>query len=142
MLKVAFALPMSKEDRATFAELAGGREPPKRRVKELVVVAGRRARKDSVAAAIVTWIAVIERGHVGRLSPGERATVTLIACDREQARIVREYSGSYFAAIPEFASPVELETTASLEQTNGVEIVVVTNSYRRSSEVPRVTLRG
>jgi hypothetical protein len=130
ILRGAFALPMSAEERITFDELGGGRAPPTKRVKELVVVAGRRSGKDSIASSIITWIAAIEQGHLGLLRPGERATVMLLACDREQARIIRNYVGSYFQAIPELEAMVVGETKTGLELSNGVEIVIATNDYR------------
>ncbi len=51
IIRAANALPMTPQQLITFGELAGGREPPKRRVKELWIAAGRRAGKDSVASA-------------------------------------------------------------------------------------------
>jgi hypothetical protein len=130
ILRAAFALPMTPEELITFAEIAGGRAPPSKRVKELVVIAGRRSGKDSVASAIIPWIAAIEQGYLGLLRPGERASVLLLACDREQARIIRNYVGSYFQAIPELKAMVTGETKTGLELSNGVEIVVATNDFR------------
>jgi hypothetical protein len=96
ILQAAFALPMTPQELVTFGELAGGRKPPTKRVKELWIVAGRRSGKDSVASAVTAWISGIEQPHIGRLRPGERASVLCIATDREQARIVKSYSESYF----------------------------------------------
>jgi hypothetical protein len=44
VLKAAFALPMSPAELVTFGELAGGRSPPTKRVRELIVTAGRPSR--------------------------------------------------------------------------------------------------
>jgi hypothetical protein len=41
MFKAAFALPMTPRELVTFGELASGRSPPKKLVRELWVVAGR-----------------------------------------------------------------------------------------------------
>jgi hypothetical protein len=57
------------------AILAGGRSPPSRRVRELWIVAGRRAGKDSIASMLATYAATIDEAHVGRLRPGEQAVV-------------------------------------------------------------------
>ena len=130
ILRAAFALPMSPEERMTFSELAGGRAPPLKRVKELVVVAGRRSGKDSTASAVATWIAGIEQGHLGLLRPGELASVMLLACDREQSRIIRNYVASYFQTVPILAEMVIRETKTGLELNNGVEIVIATNDFR------------
>ena len=91
---------MTPQELIMFGELAGGRAPPTKRVKELVFVAGRRGGKDSVASAIAAWMGAIEQSHIGLLRPGEKATVMLLACDREQAGIISRYVRSYFAAIP------------------------------------------
>jgi hypothetical protein len=100
-------------------------------VKELWVVAGRRAGKDSVASLIIAYAAAIEQRHLGRLRPGERATVMCIACDREQAQIVKGYAESYFDEIPELEAMVERRTKNGFLLNNGVEIVITTNSFRR-----------
>ena len=57
VLRAAYGLEMGGADLATFAEIAGGRRAPERPVRELVIAAGRGAGKDSVAAAIATYIA-------------------------------------------------------------------------------------
>jgi hypothetical protein len=109
-LKAAFALPMSPTELATFRELAGGRAPPRRRVKETIVISGRRSGKDSIASLLAAFAAAIEENHVGHLRPGETAHVLLIACDRDQARIVEGYVRSFFNEIPELRAMVTRET--------------------------------
>jgi hypothetical protein len=121
---------MSAKERAIFAELAGRRAPPKKRVKEIVVVAGRRSGKDSVASAVVAWAAGIEAAHIGLLRPGERATVMLLARDREQSKIIKNYVDAFFQTIPELSEQVMRETATGLELANGVEILIATNDYR------------
>ena len=132
VLRAAFALPMSEADLATFARLAGGRKPPERRVRELWIVAGRRSGKDSIASGLAAWSAGIEQGHVGKLRPGELASVLCLACDRDQSRIVKGYADSYFTAIPELGGMKIRETRTGLELDNGAEIVIATNSYRQA----------
>jgi len=132
VLRAAFALPMSEADLATFARLAGGRKPPERRVRELWIVAGRRSGKDSIASGLAAWSAGIEQGHVGKLRPGELASVLCLACDRDQSRIVKGYADSYFTAIPELGGMNIRETRTGLELDNGAEIVIATNSYRQA----------
>ena len=104
ILKAAFALPMTAEELVVFGEFAGGREPPTKRVRELWVCAGRRAGKDSVASLLATYAATIEEAHVGRLRPGELATVQCLACDREQAQIVLGYIKAFFEEIRDLSS--------------------------------------
>jgi hypothetical protein len=92
------------------------------------VIAGRRSGKDSVASAIATSVAMGDyRRH---LRPGERAVVMCLAVDREQARIVHRYIAGYFREVPLLRPLIARETDDGLELTNGVEIVISTNSYR------------
>jgi hypothetical protein len=130
ILKAAYALPRSPADRAVVAPLAGNRDPPAHRVRELWVVAGRRAGKDSIASLIIGFAAGIEQAHLGKLRPGERATVMCIATDREQAQIVKGYSEAYFDEIPELGAMVESRTRNGFLLNNGVEILITTNSFR------------
>jgi hypothetical protein len=56
--------------------------------------------------------------------------VLCLACDRAQARIVTRYIAGYFREIPLLAPLVERESDDGLELSNGVEIIVGTNSFR------------
>ena len=89
---------MTSEELAQFNEIAE-RDTPSRRVRELVVVAGRGAGKDSIASLLATC-AAINFDHRGRLRPGEKAVVMCLACDRAQAAIVFNYIRAYFETIP------------------------------------------
>src|SRR5947199_2443111 len=86
VLKAAAAEPMSDSEKAAFAAVAA-REPPAKRVKELICVAGRGAGKDSIASLIATC-AALNFDPRGKLRPGEKATVMCLACDRHQAAIL------------------------------------------------------
>jgi hypothetical protein len=132
ILKAAFALPMTAEEREVFAEFAGGRDPPSKRVRELWIAAGRRAGKDSIASLLATYAATIEEAHVGRLRPGELATVQCLACDREQAQIVLGYIKAFFEEIPDLKALIVRETRLGLELASGVNITVATNSFRQT----------
>ena len=75
------------------------RDPPKRRVRELWAVVGRRGGKDSVASAVACFAAgFIDYRKV--LRPGERASVLCLAVDKAQAGIVEKYTRAYFADDP------------------------------------------
>jgi hypothetical protein len=128
ILKAAYALLLSAEEQAFFRSVAG-REPPDRPAREVWIIAGRRAGKDSVASVIAAQSAAFFDPS-GRLRGGERACVLCLAVDREQARIVLGYTKSYFAGIPYLKAMVLRETKDGLELDNGVDVVVATNSYR------------
>jgi hypothetical protein len=127
VLRAAEGLPLDDDDLALFRSVAD-RDPPRRRVRELHVIAGRRAGKDSVASAIAAVAAI--QDYSAYLRPGERASVICLAVDRAQARIVLRYIAGYFRENPLLAPLVTRWTDDGLELSNNVEIVVVTNSFR------------
>jgi hypothetical protein len=131
ILKAAYCLPMTPQELVTFGKLAGGRSPPRKRVKSLYVVGGRRGGKDSVASLLAVYAATIEEAHLGRLRPGEKALVQLLACDREQSKIVLSYIRAFFEEIPDLKSMVISETRNGFELSNGVVISITTNSFRQ-----------
>jgi hypothetical protein len=127
-LKGAFSLPMDDAEREVF-QLLAGREPPRKRVKELWIVGGRRGGKDSIAALIIAWMATFFQPR-GRLRRGERALCQLLAVDRDQSGIVLDYVRPFFRDIAPLRDMVVSETPAGLVLSNEVEIKVQTNTYR------------
>jgi hypothetical protein len=128
VLKGAFADQMTPREVRLFRCVAD-RDPPERRVRELWAIAGRRGGKDSIASLIAACMASFI-DYTPLLRPGERATVFCLAVDRQQAKIVLNYTRAYFAEVPLLRGMVERETADGLELTNGAEIVVSTNSFR------------
>ena len=115
---------MSDSEKAAFGAVAA-REPPAKRVKELICVAGRGAGKDSIASLIATC-AAINFDPRGKLRPGEKATVMCLACDRHQAAILFRYIAGYFETIP----ALKAIGGDYIELCNDVAIEVHTNSFR------------
>jgi hypothetical protein len=113
-----------------FKSIAGDRDPPKKRVKELWIIAGRRAGKDSAASLISTYAAIFFQTGIHKLRFGEKAVVQLLACDRDQSKIVLGYIRSFFDLIPPLRGMVTRRTATGLELMNDVCIKVGTNSYR------------
>jgi hypothetical protein len=128
VLKAAFALPMTDAEHAFFRTVAG-RDPPERQVRELWCVVGRGGGKDSVASLVVAYTAALFDRR-DRLRPGERALCQLLACDRDQARIVLGYTRSYFESIAPLRRMVRREVAHGFELDNGVDVMIATNSYR------------
>lgn len=128
ILKAAYAEPLTETELALFRSVAGDRNPPRKQVRELVVIAGRRSGKDSIASAIATVAAIGD--YTPFLRPGERASILCLAVDREQSKIVNRYIAGYFDTVPLLKPLVANETAYGLELTNGCEIVVATNSFR------------
>jgi len=99
VLKACYALPMSESEVDFFRSVAGGRDIPKEKVKEIWCIAGRRAGKDSVASLICAYSAALfDQQH--KLRPGERAVVLCLAVDRMQAQIILGYIKSFFSTVP------------------------------------------
>jgi hypothetical protein len=129
VMKAMDALPMTAEEIEFFKSVAGGREPPAKRVSELVGACARRSGKDSVASLTAAQSAALFDGQ-DKLRPGERAQVLCLACDRDQAQIILNYIKSYFDTIPALRAMVERETRYGFELNNSVDIQVATNSFR------------
>jgi hypothetical protein len=128
VLKAAYAQPLTEAELTLFRSVAGDRNPPQRQVRELIVIAGRRSGKDSIASACATAAAM--QDYSPYLRPGERASVLCLAVDRQQARIVSRYIAGYFGQVPLLAPLKARETDDGLELDNGVEVLVSSNSYR------------
>jgi hypothetical protein len=129
VLKAMDALPMTADEIDFFKSIAGGREPPTRRVSEFVGACARRTGKDSVASLVGAYgSATFDQQD--KLRPGERAQVLCLACDRDQAKIVLNYIRSYFTDIPALKAMVVRETATGFELNNGIDITVATNSFR------------
>jgi hypothetical protein len=129
VVKAMDAEPMSEDEIAFFKSIAGGRNPPKHRSRELWAACARRTGKDSIASGIGAYSAAFF-DQQDRLRPGERATILCLACDQSQAKIVLNYIRAYFTDIEMLRSMVTRETKSGFELNNGVDITVASNDYR------------
>jgi hypothetical protein len=128
VLKAAYALPMTG-DEVDFFRTVAQRDAPKQRVRELWCIVGRRGGKDSVASVIAAHSAALF-SEGDRLRPGERALVMCLAVDRDQAKVVLNYTRSFFTDIPLLQHMVERETATGFELSNKIDITIATNSFR------------
>jgi hypothetical protein len=128
VLKAAFCIPLDDSELETFRALAGDRPVPERQVRELWVIAGRRAGKDSIASLVGAYAAAFF-AHANRLRPGERPLVLNLATSRDQARICLNYTRSFFHRIPMLSQMVSRETADGFELHNQVDVVIGTNSH-------------
>lgn len=97
VLKASYGRPLTKAERAAFDQVAGGRSPPRRKVKELICVVSRRGGKGSIAGAVAAYEATLVHHD---LAPGERGVIACVSATKEQAAIVREYCAGFFQASP------------------------------------------
>jgi hypothetical protein len=126
-LKGAFGLPLNDAERTIFDAIAGGRNPPARRVRELWAVAGRRSGKTRMAAAISVHIGAIEQ-HT--LAPGEVGYVLLLAASRSQARVAFDYVRGFLDASPILRQQILGITSEEVRLKGNIVIAVHAGSYR------------
>ena len=82
VLKAAFGIELDEQEARIFASIAGERQPPTQRVRELWAIVGRRGGKSRIAAALAIYLALFAE-H--RLARGERGIVLVLAASRDQA---------------------------------------------------------
>jgi hypothetical protein len=130
VIKAAFGLALDTTELEFFHEIAGGRAPPPKQVRELWCIVGRRGGKDSVASLIATYLSRF--ADTTRLRLGEEGITACLATDRDQAEIVWKYCRGYFEAKPELYAFLRTAkmTGNRIQLLNKVEIRVATNNYR------------
>jgi hypothetical protein len=129
VLRAALGERLRSDEVEVFKQIAGGRDPPRRRVRELWLAVGRRAGKDSIASALAAYLAIYGdfKKHLRR---GEKAVILCLAVDRTQAAIVFGYIRAYFEQLPLLQVMLVSANNGVIELKNGVEIIVATNSFR------------
>jgi hypothetical protein len=129
ILKATYGLPLTRPEGRTFAGLSGARKPPRKRVAELWVVAGRRSAKSRMAALIAVHTAAF-LDHSAKLSPGEVGYVLVLSPSRGQARAVRDYAEGFLMASPALAGMLLPGTADEIRLDNGVVIATHASSFR------------
>jgi hypothetical protein len=127
VLRAAFALPMDDADRATFALVAGDRQPPKHRVREFWASAGRRSAKTEMAAGISVYLAAFASPKV---IAGETPTVLLLAASQDQAREAFNRCRGFLTESPALRREIESMNRSEIRLRNGTTLAVHANSFR------------
>ena len=107
VLNAAFGHQLNRNERRAFEAVSGGRRSPRKRVRELWVIAGRRGGKSRIAAALAVYIATLV-DHSGKLAPGESGTVLVLAAAKDQASVVFGYCRGFLEASPLLAGAVDV----------------------------------
>jgi hypothetical protein len=128
-LAALFALPMTDDQRAIYAQCTGRDDPPTTVASEAWLVCGRRAGKSFILALVAVFLACFF-DYRRYLQPGERATVMVIAADRKQARVIMRYIGGLLRGVPMLRRMIENETRESFDLTNSITIEVGTASFK------------
>ncbi|MBA7496138.1 hypothetical protein ES702_06736 [subsurface metagenome] len=103
------------------------------KVKESYVICGRRSGKSFISSIIAVYMATF-KDWAKFLSPGERGFIFVIANDKSQAKIIKNYVSGIFRSSSSFRELVSKDLTWEVELKNQVTIGVKTASFR--------TLRG
>ena len=129
VLKAAFALEMSAEEQALFAEVSGGRALPQKRVGPLFVIAGRRYGKGRIAALVLVFLACF-LDHSKRLAPGEVGYCLCLSWTLRQAQLVLAYAKSMLEASPILAQQVLSSNTEEIRLKGNIVIASHPASFK------------
>jgi hypothetical protein len=132
-LKAAYAEPLTAAEREAFDKVAGGRQPPTRKVKEFVVAASRRAGKGRAAGALAAYASALV-DHASRLAPGEVGVVAAVSPSRAQALIIKDYTLGFFERSPVLRDEIVEVVADEIRLRNRNVITTLASDYR--------TLRG
>jgi hypothetical protein len=128
-LAALFGLPMTPDQLAIYQRHTNRQEAPSKAQREAWLVIGRRGGKSFVMALVAVYLACFF-DYRQYLSPGERATVIVIAADKKQARVIMRYVRALLNNIPMLKAMVENDTTSGVDLNNFVTIEVGTASFR------------
>ena len=128
-LAAMFALPMTEDQQAIYTACTGRAEPPSVPVSEGWLACGRRAGKSFHLAALACYLACF-RPWAENLSPGERASILILATDRMQAKTIFRYAEALLSEVKLLAPLIERQTAEEIELSNRVTIEITSASYR------------
>jgi hypothetical protein len=129
-LAALFGLPIAAADMDLFTRCTGRSVPPPGTCNEAWLCVGRRGGKSIILALIAVYLAVF-KSWSGRLVPGERGTVLVIAADRRQARVIFRYITALITETPALATLVAGEVAQDrIDLSNGISIEISTASFR------------
>lgn len=124
-----YGLELDSAELDTWKAITGREDAPTSAAEELWLVVGRRGGKTQAAALLAVFEAAF-RDYTDRLSPGEVATVMLLAADRKQARSAFRYITGLMHSNPMLKALIAREDKESIELTNRTAIEVHTASFR------------
>jgi hypothetical protein len=127
VVAAAFGEPLTDAELAIFSNVAGGRSPPTKRVRELWAVVGRRAGKSRMASVLAVYLALFQRHE---LAVGEVGTVLVVAATQQQAGVVFRYIEGLLRASPVLARSIAGSTASEIRLKNRAVISVLPASFR------------
>jgi hypothetical protein len=112
-----------------FRDATGLTEQPNAEIRESVVICGRRSGKSFISAVIAVYQACF-KDWTPYLNKGERGWIFIIANDRNQARIIKDYISGILDSTPTLRAMVERDLADQIDLKNRVSIKIATNSFR------------
>lgn len=128
-LKAIFGLSMNDDELAIYQKFTVLPTPPKAPSKEAFLIVGRRGGKSFISAVIAVYIATF-KDWSKILGSGERGWVFIIATDKMQARIIKNYISGILNSVPSFKKLISKDLAWEIELENGVSIAVKTCNFR------------
>jgi hypothetical protein len=129
-LSALFGLPIDPAGLEIFMQCTGRSLAPTSAFNEAWLIVGRRGGKSIILALIAVFLAVF-KDWSGRLVPGERGTVLVIAADKKQARVIFRYITALIMETSLIAGLVDGEPTQErIDLTNGISIEISTANFR------------
>jgi len=129
LLKALFGLQMDDKDLTLYKECTSRKKRPEQPFRELWAIVGRRGGKSFIMSIIAVFLALFH-DFSKFLAPGERGVIQIIAADRSQARVIFRYISAILRSTPVFEQYVRNETKETIELTTGIDIEVMTCSFR------------
>jgi len=124
---------VTDDERVEFKRLTGREREPRKLVRELIAIFGRRAGKSLAMAVFKCWIAGL-CDHRDVLALGEIGVALLISRDQRVAKIILNYIEGILRGSEVLCSLIANRTADTIELTNGISIEVRPANYK--------TLRG
>jgi hypothetical protein len=129
LLRAAFCLQMSRKERKLYRTCTQRRRLPKRPIRELFVIAGRRAGKSFISALIAVFLALFF-DYSRYLTAGERGVILIVAADRAQAGVIFRYIAGILHSTVMLEQCIVNETKERIELNTGIDIKIATCNYR------------
>jgi hypothetical protein len=129
-LAAVFGLPIAPgQDVELFRKATALQVPPTEPAREIFCVSGRRSGKSRIASLLAVWQSAFKDWR-GILGPGERGKAVIIAVDRAQAKIIRDYISGLLHGTPALRALIQAEIRDRIELTTGIDIEVMTADFR------------
>jgi hypothetical protein len=120
---------MDDKELNLYRECTSRDRPPEKAFRELWAIVGRRGGKSFIMSVIAVFLALFH-DFTKYLAPGERGVIQIIAADRSQARVIFRYISAILNSTEVFSQYLTNETKERIELSTGVDIEVMTCSFR------------